>query len=62
MDDVTIGGDFFGVSILPLVEGTQQFGSPLVITSLKRRNELRQTLYALGVSSGRIYLNNTGMN
>jgi DNA-binding MarR family transcriptional regulator len=62
MDDVTIGGDFFGVSILPLVEGTQQFGSPLVITSLKRRNELRQTLYALGVSSGRIYLNNTGIN
>jgi predicted transcriptional regulator len=56
MDDVRQGSDFFGVPILSLADGVQQVKVPIVISSLKRRDELIQVLHGLGVDGGRIFI------
>ena len=55
MDDERQGDVFFGVPVVSLAEGVRQVDVPLVISSLKRRDELLQTLQILGVSPGRIF-------
>jgi len=55
MDDTRAGDDFFGVPILSLADGVQQIKAPLVISSLKRRDELMQALQGLGASGSRIF-------
>lgn len=61
MDDVPHGGDFFGVPVLPLDAARQPAGAPLVITSLKRRNDLMQALGVLGVDPGRVFIAGAGV-
>lgn len=54
MDDERSGEVFFGVPVCSLAVGVSQTTAPLVISSLKRRDELMQALYGLGVTGGRI--------
>lgn len=54
MDDEHSGGVFFGVPVCSLADGVLQMTAPLVISSLKRRDELTQALHGLGVAGGRI--------
>ncbi len=56
MDDEKQGGVFFGVPVVTVVEGLSSIGSPVVITSLKRRELLVQELLRLGVAGGRIFV------
>ena len=51
LDDDRQGSDFFGLKVLPVADVVNLDSSPVVITSLKRREELLQTLRALGVDS-----------
>ena len=55
MDDGRQGEVFFGMPIVALAEGVREGGAPVVISSLKRREELRLALIGLGVAGGRIY-------
>ena len=55
MDDARLGSDFFGMPVVSLAEGISQGGIPLVVSSLKRREELMQALQGLGVANGRIF-------
>jgi hypothetical protein len=41
--------------VVSMAEGVREVGAPVVISSLKRRDELIQMLYGLGVAGGRIY-------
>ena len=54
MDDGRQGEAFFGVPVCSLADGVSQVHVPLVISSLKRRDELTQALHGLGVAVGRI--------
>jgi DNA-binding MarR family transcriptional regulator len=56
MDDVRSGELFFGVPVLPIAEGIRKCGAPVVITSLKRRDEIVHLLSSLGVGSSRIFI------
>jgi DNA-binding MarR family transcriptional regulator len=56
MDDVRQGDVFFGVRIVSIAEGMPESGIPVVISSLKRRDELALTLHDLGVAGGRIFV------
>jgi len=49
LDDDRQGSDFFGLKVLPVAEGMVVADLPVVITSLKRREELLLALRALGV-------------
>ena len=55
MDDARSGEVFFGVPVVSLAEGVREVGAPVVISSLKRRDELTQMLSGLGVAGGRMY-------
>jgi hypothetical protein len=55
MDDTRCGEVFFGVPVCSLADGVSQVSVPLVISSLKRRDELIQVLQGLGVAGGRIF-------
>lgn len=55
MDDGRQGGVFFGLPILSLASDVEESGATVVITSLKRRDELTQVLQGLGIPGGRIY-------
>jgi DNA-binding MarR family transcriptional regulator len=55
MDDIRCGEVFFGVPVCPLADGESQANVPLVISSLKRRDELLQGLKGIGVASSRIF-------
>lgn len=59
MDDGRTGGDFFGVPVVSLVDGIQAANVHLIITSLKRRNELKQLLLGLDVAGDRIRIADT---
>jgi len=54
MDDERSGEKFFNVQSVSLEEGVQKSESPLVITSLKRREELHLALQALEAAAGRV--------
>lgn len=55
MDDGRQGELFFGKPIIPLAEGIGKAGATVVISSLKRRDELIEVLHGLGVAGGRIF-------
>lgn len=56
MDDTRCGENFFGLTIVSLEAGVRQVTAPLVISSLKRRDELTQVVKNLGVEGGRIFV------
>lgn len=55
MDDARKGGQFFGLPIVALTDGACQSSIPVVISSLKRRDDLVLELHRLGVSNARIF-------
>ena len=56
MDDGRQGELFFGLPVVGLAEGIRAYGAPVVISSLKRRDELTQTLRGLGVTAAKIFI------
>ncbi len=56
MDDTRSGGAFFGVPVVSITECVLLERALLVITSLKRRDELVQKLKDLGVAAGRVFV------
>jgi len=56
MDDGRQGGLFFGLPVVAVADGVREVRAPVVIASLKRRDELAQALRGLGVSGGRIFV------
>ena len=56
MDDIRQGNLFFGVQIVSIAAGVREFHAPLVISSLKRRDELKLVLQELGVTAATIYI------
>lgn len=49
-------GDFFGIPVVSMAEGVKNLRGPVVISSLKRRGELSETLQGLGVAGGQIFV------
>ncbi len=56
MDDQRRGERFFGIPVVSIAEGVQLELAVLVITSLKRSEELVHTLKRLGVSAGGVFV------
>jgi DNA-binding MarR family transcriptional regulator len=56
MDDGPQGGAFFGLPVVSLADGVRDTRTPVVISSLKRRDELAEELHGLGVAVGRIFV------
>jgi predicted transcriptional regulator len=56
MDDERQGDLFFGVPVVSIAEGLRGVSTPVVISSLKRRDELTLLLHGLGVAAGRIFV------
>jgi DNA-binding MarR family transcriptional regulator len=56
MDDGRQGEQFFGIPVVSVAEGVLMERALLVITSLKRRDELAQKLKDLGVAAGRVFV------
>lgn len=56
MDDERAGESFFGVPVVSPAEGVAMSDSLVVISSLKRRDELKQLLLGLGVADGSIFV------
>ena len=56
VDDGRCGDVFFGMTIMPMANGAVPMNVPLVISSLKRKEELQQALHALGVPSGMVFV------
>ena len=54
MDDGRQGDLFFGLPVVALAEGVQDSNAPLVISTLKRQDEVIKLLLGLGVASVRI--------
>ena len=59
MDDERQGELFFGLSIVALANGVRELRAPVVISSLKRKDQLTETLHGLGVVGGRIFVAGT---
>jgi predicted transcriptional regulator len=59
MDDRQQGDLFFGVPIVTISEGIRQLRVPVVISSLKKRNELMQLLNESGVAGSGIFVAGT---
>ncbi|MDD2581155.1 MAG: winged helix-turn-helix transcriptional regulator [Desulfuromonadaceae bacterium] len=59
MDDVRQGELFFGLPVVALAEGVRDAGAPVVISSLKRKDELVQVVRGLGVAGNRIFVAGT---
>ena len=55
MDDSRVGDVFFGVPVIALVAGGQETAAPIVVSSVKRRNELVMKLSGLNIAAGRIF-------
>jgi predicted transcriptional regulator len=62
MDDARSGDEFFGVPVVSLTEGVSLVRAPLVISSLKRRDEILKALESIGIPFARIHVNRTGTN
>lgn len=60
MDDKRQGEMFFGLSVVTFAEGLRELSAPLVISSLKHKEELLQTLKGLDVSKRRIFVAGAG--
>lgn len=56
MDDGRSGETFFGVPVVLIDDGVKELGAPVVISSLKRRDELSQVLKDLGVAACRVFV------
>ena len=56
MDDQRRGEQFFGIPVVSVAEGVLLERAILVVTSLKRKDELAQTLKDLGVAAGRVFV------
>ena len=56
MDDERKGELFFGLQIVALADGVRKLNSPVIISSLKRRNELTQILHGFGVAGGNVFI------
>lgn len=56
MDDVRQGELFLGLPIAALAGTVQRTSAPVVISSLKRREELSQELCKLGISKARVFM------
>lgn len=56
MDDGRQGDLFSGLPVVALAEGVREVSAPVVISSLKRRDELTQLLRGLGVAGDRIFV------
>ena len=56
MDDSHSGELFFGVPVVPLAEGVRHSNTTLIISTLKRQDEIVKLLRELGVASGRIII------
>jgi DNA-binding MarR family transcriptional regulator len=60
MDDGRQGDMFFGVPIVSMADGVRKTGAPVVISSLKRRDELSQILQNLGMPPSRVFAADSG--
>ena len=60
MDDGRQGDMFFGIPVVSVAEGVRKVGIPVVISSLKRRDELTQALRGSGVPDRKIYIPGSG--
>ena len=56
MDDGRQGDLFFGLPVVALAEGVRDVNAPVVISSLKRREELIRLLHGLGVTGGTVFV------
>jgi DNA-binding MarR family transcriptional regulator len=56
MDDERQGDMFFGLPVVSMAEGALGIRAPLVISSLKRRDGLREKLHGMGVAGGIIFV------
>ena len=56
MDDRREGESFFGVPVVSLAGGVNMADAAVVISSLKRRDELKRLLLGLGLADGRIFV------
>lgn len=56
MDDERAGESFFGVPVVSLAGVVNMADAMVVISSLKRRDELKQLLLGLGVADGSIFV------
>jgi DNA-binding MarR family transcriptional regulator len=59
LDDERQGGLFFGIPVVSLVVGAQNTATPVVISSLKRKDELLRSLHVLGVTGRSIFVAGT---
>lgn len=59
MDEGRQGELFFGLPVVSIADGLRKAGAPVVISSLKRRDEIAHLLLGLGVASGRIFVVNS---
>lgn len=55
MDDTRSGEFFFGVPVVSIDDGIKELSAPVVISSLKRRDELMRSVCQSGVSGGKIF-------
>jgi hypothetical protein len=62
MDDARAGDEFFGVPVVSLADGVSLVRAPLVVSSLKRRDELLKALETIGIPSARIHVNSAETN
>ena len=60
LDDSKSGELFFGLPVVALADGVQESSTPIVVTSLKRRDALTEALGSLGVAGGRIFAAGAG--
>lgn len=56
MDDGRVGEQFFGLTVLAIKDGAGVGCTPVVVSSLKRRDELLKALLGLGVEEGRVFV------
>lgn len=59
MDDARAGETFFGVPVVALAAGVQKLGVPVIISSLKRRDQLARMLGDLDVSATKVLVAGT---
>ena len=62
MDDTRSGDEFFSIPVVSLADGVSLVRAPLVISSLKRRDEILKTLETIGIPSARIHVNSAETN
>ncbi len=61
MDNVRHGEQFFGLPVVALSEGVQANGASLVISTLKRQEEIIRLLFERGISPDQIFMAGPGL-